>query len=587
MQDAENRFNAANAYRSQTFKQTVEKYRRKYGRHPPPGFKQWYIFARERHVYNVDDFDQINDDLRPFWAVPPHVIRHYAAHASDIDEHLVSTISVRTGQVFQELWGWRSETFVKGLQSFAHLLPDMDIPMNRMDQPRVLVPWDELQTMLEKEASTRSTRHEGNSDQFTPDMPGFWRRSPRTPEPAWLYKLDPFWSPREHNEDPDDPPPDYGWFWHAAQPLMDIAAKACPPGTYARNAQSVSHLDAAEAHYKTALGGFVSNFNLSSDLCTVGPQLADLHGFLFASTSMIATHKLVPIFSESKTNVNNDILFPANMYMAHDERYQYSDESEINWDDKDDNAVWRGATSSGTAFEDQPDAWKRMHRQRLVSATNATMIGPNDTAPILALDRGSPEIHRNNNFHHAAFAAGHTDFGFTETMACIPNCSFYDSTFSMLNKTSFTQTFASKYLIHVDGMSFSGRWRALLQSRSLGLKATIFREWYDSRLFAWRHFVPMDNRFDDLWSLLTYLIGYRDESAGVEVARHDYEAYRIAKQGKEWAEKVLRREDREVYLFRLLLEYGRIIDDQRERIGVVGDGGQEMREFDRRVPAVR
>ena len=49
---------------------------------------------------------------------------------------------------------------------------------------------------------------------------------------------------------------------------------------------------------------------------------------------------------------------------------------------------------------------------------------------------------------------------------------------------------------------------------------------------------------------------------------------------------MLRKEDLEIYLFRLLLEYGRVIDDGRDRIGFLGDGGEETEESDRRVPAV-
>ncbi|TKA67562.1 hypothetical protein B0A55_09179 [Friedmanniomyces simplex] len=140
MEDARWRFDAYNSDHSKTFKETVEKYRRTYGRENPPGFKQWYRIARELHVHNIDDFAQINDDLRLFWALPPAQIRRYAAHASDVHPHLFATVSLRKGQVFQELWGWRSETFVKMLSTIAQFLPDMDIPINLMDQPRVVMP---------------------------------------------------------------------------------------------------------------------------------------------------------------------------------------------------------------------------------------------------------------------------------------------------------------------------------------------------------------------------------------------------------------------------------------------------------------
>ena len=77
---------------------------------------------------------------------------------------------------------------------------------------------------------------------------------------------------------------------------------------------------------------------------------------------------------------------------------------------------------------------------------------------------------------HAVFTiyVAHTDVGFVDLWGCIPNCSFYDDVFSRKPQTSLTSQFRSKYLIDVDGHSFSGRWHAFLQSRSLGFKATIF-----------------------------------------------------------------------------------------------------------------
>jgi len=195
------------------------------------------------------------------------------------------------------------------------------------------------------------------------------------------------------------------------------------------------------------------------------------------------------------------------------------------------------------------------------------------------------------SFHPDAFALAHSDIGFVESWGCVPDCSFYDDVFSWKAQTTLTSQFRSRYLIDVDGHSFSGRWHAFLQSKSLGLKATIFREWHDSRLFAWRHFVPVDNRYDELYALLTYFMGYgSDEDRGfneqagdlnpnVYVRSHDKEAQKIARQSREWAHRVLRREDIEVYMFRLLLEYARICDDNRDRIGYSGDGS-ELDDFD-------
>lgn len=40
MHDADSAFEKYDEGRSKTFKETVERYRREYGRHPPPGFKE-------------------------------------------------------------------------------------------------------------------------------------------------------------------------------------------------------------------------------------------------------------------------------------------------------------------------------------------------------------------------------------------------------------------------------------------------------------------------------------------------------------------------------------------------------------------
>ena len=45
----------------------------------------------------------------------------------------------------------------------------------------------------------------------------------------------------------------------------------------------------------------------------------------------------------------------------------------------------------------------------------------------------------------------------------------------------------------------------------------------------------------------------------------------MADAGKEWAEQVLRREDMQIYVMRLLLEYARVCDEKRERLGFIDD----------------
>ena len=577
MQEADKKWRKYEDGRSTTFKQTVKTYRRRHGRHPPPGFKDWYKYARKRNVHNIDDFEQIMDDIRPFWAIEPKIVRNLAANMWRNADQGVACIHIRNHKVVKESNGsWRSETLRKLIEKFIKYLPDMDIAINRLDQPRVVVPWEDMQNLLHKEQETRRTPPE-TIDEFSSSMEGLLNMT---------------------NEDDGGPLEDPQWYSHAGKQYMEVASTACPPESPARR-DGVSAQE-AELTYKDRLGGLITNFNKTSDLCAVGPQIQDKHGLLYSSSSLLATKRLVPIFGECKVNINSDILFPANMYYKHDDRYDYDDKSDLNWEDKKDVMIWRGVTSGGTQVADN---WQRMHRQRLVMQMNSTEMAGKEVRILTEQPEKKGEFENYREFHPSHFAEQHTDVGFTETWGCIPDCSFYENVWTLRPMVPMAEQFENKILVDVDGHSFSGRWIAFLQSKSLPIKATIFREWHDSRLFAWRHFVPMDNRYDDVYTLLTYFLGVGtppdertsgsdDANGKAYVARHDTEGKRIADQGREWAKKVLRRDDIEVsvrlftlfstwqadevqiYMFRLLLEYGRIIDDNRDRIGYSGDGSE-------------
>ena len=166
-----------------------------------------------------------------------------------------------------------------------------------------------------------------------------------------------------------------------------------------------------------------------------------------------------------------------------------------------------------------------------------------------------------------------SDTGFVDLMCNVkePNgtCNYTSPYFDVISGVKMADQFQAKYLPDVDGNSFSGRYRGFLMSTSLPIKATIFKEWHDSRLIPWKHFVPMDNRFLDFWGIMQYFIGY--ESKNTKIAGHDTEAEKIALDGQDWANRVLRREDMQIYTLRLLLEFARLSDDRRERMGWVQD----------------
>ncbi|OBT98799.1 hypothetical protein VE01_03267 [Pseudogymnoascus verrucosus] len=575
---------------SQNFSSIVLNYRERYGRNPPPHFDRWYKFARDRKVEIMGDFamevgsgivgpfEQITDDLRPFWGVDPKVIRSLAGRMhSRIDDGIMG-VHIRDGAVSSVNQGkeeWPKEWgFVEMIQSFVKDLPDMDIAVNLHSKPRVTVPWDELQKLLKTEEGSRvNTEHIKN--EFSKHLPGLWEDA----------------APKETVVDPE-------WKDISGLPYMSTAKEACPPDSLVHDEELLA--DKALFRYKSFLkfseqrrnnntNTLIQNQNRSLDLCSMGPLISDLHTMLYLPMGVINTHRLVPIFSEGKTNVNNDILYPSAAYWttSKDTNYAYDDKYDYAWEDKHDTLYWRGTVTSPPLGVDTET--QNMQRDRLVRDLDAEFLGQHNVT-IIGTDPLHPNIYGINpnnglrNFQAAQYALDHSDAKFVSGGWCGENCDKSGGSSDFQNPTSLAEQFKNRFILDVDGDGISARFRALLQSRSLPVKSTLFKEWHSSRLFAWVHYVPLSIEYREIFSMLTYHVGYGNAEGNdrgedwvnkdLYVQRHEFEGRLIAKRGSEWAAKVLRREDMEVYMYRLLLEYGRIIDDDRDNIGYPGDGSE-------------
>lgn len=146
---ANKRFDEILSRESHSLDEAAAAYRKRRGRHPPPGFDAWYKYAQERKAVMVEDFwDQIYQDLEPFWALPPNQIRK---GAWDYE----MTIKVRNGIATAESdWFW-TLIWLSLIQTIQHLLPDMDIALNAMDEPRLVVPWENMNEFMDKANTER------------------------------------------------------------------------------------------------------------------------------------------------------------------------------------------------------------------------------------------------------------------------------------------------------------------------------------------------------------------------------------------------------------------------------------------------
>lgn len=149
IQAGEEEFDALLSKQTYDVASAAAEYRKRRGRHPPPGFEAWFDFAKEKGAIMVEDFwDQIYHDLGPFWGLPAEQIRR---DAKDYE----MTINVRNGKATAGSdWFW-TQIWLNLIQTIESHLPDMDLALNAMDEPRLVVPWEDINRYMEAERALR------------------------------------------------------------------------------------------------------------------------------------------------------------------------------------------------------------------------------------------------------------------------------------------------------------------------------------------------------------------------------------------------------------------------------------------------
>jgi hypothetical protein len=512
--DAEKEFERTLGRQSVSLDQAVEEYRRRYGIPPPPNFDKWFDFAKTKGVQLIDEYDSIYQSLTPFWGLKPATIRGRAREAQGFGNNLLN-IMIRNGEVTMAEGGgeWYEEHVPGMMKGFIKYLPDMDLCFNIHDEPRVIVQYDDLSRLVAE--ATKNT------------MPA--AKGVAAPRNSW-----------------SEPPADLNDGKHfdevkltrfntfAHQPTWSHSRMSCPPDSPARVLDDGPKKDNYESYSVSELG-FIYNQTAFSDICQ-SPSFSETHGFFDRPNAFNIVQDLFPIFSQSKISSYSDILYPSPWYWDH--KVTYNASNDLEWEEKSDQIYWRGSTTGGFSRD---GGWRRQHRQHLVQKANAK-----DQAKILE-NKGEEtaenwkvkEVPRSN-------FKDKFDVYFSHVGQCDPgDCEAQKEFFDLRVNQDQQEAWKYKYLLDMDGNAFSGRFYAFLQSKSLVYKMAVFREWHEEWLKPWVHYVPLSLRGDE-WVESARWFG--DETAGKIAAQ------RMALQGSQWAEKVLRNEDLEVWFFRLLLE---------------------------------
>jgi hypothetical protein len=518
IKDAEKDLESTLERQSKSLGDAVIEYRRRYGIPPPPNFDKWYDFAKAKGVQLIDEYDTIYHSLLPFWGLKPATIRGRAREALGYDANNLIGALIRNGEVRKIAGGrdWQMEATVGMMKEFIKYLPDMDLCFNIHDEPRVVVPHDDLSRLVSTAKDVK--------------MPA--ANAIAQPRNSWSAK------PADLSDGmrfEDVKTTRFNVYAH--QPVWIPSKMSCPADSPSRSLEDGPKEDSYDSYAVGELG-FVYNQTAFSDICQ-SPSFGETYGFFDRPNAYNLVHDLFPVFSQSKISSYNDIVYPSPWYWYG--KVPYNETQDMLWDEKADKIYWRGSTTGGFSRD---GGWRRQHRQHLVQKINA-----GDQAKIL-INRGDGE---NAKEDWQVKEVPRSDFKelfdifFSYIGQCDPgDCDAQKQFFDVKDTAKQEDAWKYKYLLDIDGNAFSGRFYAFLKSRSMVYKLAIFREWHEEWLKPWVHFIPLSLRGDEWVEAVRWFAG---EPTGKK------EAERMALQGREWAGKVLRNEDLEVWFFRLLLEY--------------------------------
>ncbi|KAK8850347.1 hypothetical protein IAR55_004265 [Kwoniella newhampshirensis] len=540
IRDARDEWDQKVARQSKTLKQAVAEYRRRYGRQPPKGFDKWWAYVCEHDVPLPDEYDQIHHDLLPFRALSPRDLNSRIDVASLLPDSYTLKVkrgSIRTLSTYdsQAIEGAneRLEGQAALLRPIAQWLGDITVVYSVHDTATAVVGYDHKRELLE-----------------------------HVEEGEWF------------DEDDEIDMTLEGW------------AAACPFSSPIRIYSPLTSPPSILPNTSITHKSFISSHSSTMDLCS-NPSLISLHGALAGKSPKV--QPLTPIFSLSKTKLHSDVLgVPVEQWI--DTKHL----TDISWEDKtEDRLMWRGSNTG--AYHSTETPWRISHRTRLLKMANMassehdlaephTNSGWDGVEARFGNEAGGPDfvemLPSPRNMRSQQLKKGIQRHGWSEVNERYMDlaftgsplqCDVQDGTcedlayeFTWADPMTHEDALKYRYIVDVDGNAWSARFKRLLSSGSLIFKSSIMPEWWTDRIQPWVHYVPVQMDYSDLYDILGFFQGDLSFSGSeLPLARE------IATSGKEWASTHWRKEDMTAYVFRLYLEWGRLMAERRGDMDLV------------------
>ncbi|KAJ9108572.1 hypothetical protein QFC19_002288 [Naganishia cerealis] len=472
------------ARQSSTLRQAVKEYRRRYHRSPPKGFDLWWNYVQENNVQLPDEYDQIHRDLEPFRGMRPAYLHS-----------------------LQPEWESSPGTYV--------------LECNAPDKPGCHLAQKTFSEAGEERVGLeRATAQLGLLKDIEEYLPHLRVTFSGHDGPAQMVG-------HEYRSSLED-----------AAEMGECWASACAPHKPIHNAHNPDILPDPQSFFKRPKT-FIWDHKASMDPC-IHPELTQITGFLAGYGKGPKPQKdLYPILAMCSTPLHSDVLTVAMEAFTEDVG------NDPPWEEKTDSRLlWRGSTT-GILFSDKV-AWNISQRLRLVGQA----FQHSGTVPIVqplgshTEAIGEPEVAQVGSLNDLLL-----DIAFVgEPIQCASQeiCDELAETYEFRRRQGWDKANNYKYIFDIDGNGWSARFKRLMSTNSLILKNTVFPEWYQDRIQAWVHYVPIKSDLSDLYDVMLF---FKGESA-IGNAGHDELAREIAMAGKQWSKTYWRREDLIAYQFR-------------------------------------
>ncbi|GAA6003242.1 hypothetical protein JCM10207_001821 [Rhodosporidiobolus poonsookiae] len=503
IREAKGKWEQLKKKQSSTYQEAVVEYRRRYGRGPPEGFQHWWYWARSNKVQLLDEYDSLTAQVEPLLSLRPSEIQRRLARL-EADPHGEGKdhafLTLTKGRITHSGASWRPPV----PEGFAELV-------------------EGFKEMLPDHLKMAVYLHDASHTQLSWKVMEGYRQAVKdgqwVNETALLSSESDMWTPRARTCAPTSS-------FHRA--LTGLDAVTPPPGP-----------------------AFVRNHPREMSYCS-NPANLDLHG---STSGDVYLRPLEPSFALSRTGPDGDMVWPSTI------QYDLNPKNESSFREKKSTILWRGSPDGIWVSPERK--WRQSQRFRLLALTSSTDEAPRPLRRT-ALDRWGKEYQLDEPTTLKALNERYSNVKATGgPVQCREDvCEYLRETMQFVPKASLEEMADNRYVMDVDGNAYSARFRAHLLSNQVPFKATIYQEWYSDRIMPWVHYVPTRMDYADLYNLLAFFDGGLDPAT--REGNHDDLAEEIALAGKEWAETHWRVVDMQAYLFRLLLEYGRVLDPARE-----------------------